>query len=585
MFPYIRLFGLLALTGILSHWLTPGAIEHLSGHHESALLLAFFHIAAIFGVSFLAYQASAKTRIPAFVTAILFGLVNKPLLEGIIASEQSLAVIVGVSAALILFGGGLETSLREFGKTLGKIFSLSFVGLFITASLFASTLLFIANLLGIDLFVGTAILAGAILASTDPAAIIPVLKQLRFRHRTTPTLIISESAVTDAVGTILTFTILGFILAGQTFDTVIQAYGQIFSFEVLTHLLMEISIGILAGLLGYLLLKGLIHLKKTQQHGSDADTAFFFFVPVIIFLGALALGGSGYLAVFVTGLFIRLNKQLRDTDRFFNQSIDAFLKPAIFLLLGALIDPNILVTYAPLGLLASAIFIFIIRPVAVLGSLGPLKLFSPQIIWWKDIWFISWVRETGAIPAVLLISVAGLGIPQADIIIAVGMWVIVTTLLLQPMLTPWVAEKLGVAEMIEDEEEIDEVSDKPFVLLGTRGYSFARRLPFVVDWAVKHGIHEVVVLLCLEGRHTKKLAIEMEEKLDEAAAEINKGRKCDKRKCVEIRMISNKGFLQDNIKRIAKSDDDLTIIFIGKRVLDYRLEELKQIPVPFYFMD
>lgn len=153
------------------------------------------------------------------------------------------------------------------------------------------------------------------------------------------------------------------------------------------------------------------------------------------------------------------------------------------------------------------------------------------------------------------------------------------------MLTPWVAKKLGVAELIEEEEVIDEVSDKPFVLLGTRGYSFARRLPFVVDWAVKHGIHEVVVLLCLEGRHTKKLAIEMEEKLAEATASINDDRKCDRRKCVEIRIISNKGFLQDNIKRLARTEEDLTIIFIGKRVLDYRLEEMKQIPVPFYFMD
>lgn len=421
MLAYLRLFGLLALTSVLSHWLTPTAIEHLSLHRESALLLAFFHIAAIFGVSFLAYQASAKTKIPAFVTAIFFGLANKPLLEGIITSEQSLAVIVGVSAALILFGGGLETSLKEFGRTLGKIFSLSFVGLFLTASLFASTLLFIAHLLDINLFIGTAVLAGAILASTDPAAIIPVLKQLRFRHKTTPTLIISESAVTDAVGTILTFTFIGFILAGETFTSVFGAYEKLLHIEVITHLLIEVSVGVIAGLLGYVLLKGLVHLKKTQQHSSDADTAFFFFVPVIIFLGALAMGGSGYLAVFITGLFIRLNKHLRDTDRFFNQSIDAFLKPAVFLLLGALIDPAILMAYAPLGILASLAFMFLIRPIAVLGSLGPLKLLSPQIIWWKDLWFISWVRETGAIPAVLLISVAGLGIPQADIIIAVGM--------------------------------------------------------------------------------------------------------------------------------------------------------------------
>lgn len=585
MLSYIKLFGLLGLTGMLSHQFTPAVMEHLSAHREAELLIAFFNIAAIFGVSFLAYRASNNTKIPAFVAAILFGLANQPLLEGVTNSQSTLSVIVSVSAALILFGGGLETSLREFKKAFGKILSLSFVGLSITAVLFAAAILAIGNLLGIDMLVSTAVLTGAILASTDPAAIIPVLKKLRFRHKAVPTLVISESAVTDAIGTILTFTFLGLILAGETFVSIGGAYSQLFEGTVLFHLAKEILFGVIAGFLGYLLLKGLTHLKKTQVASQNADTAFFFFVPILIFLGAVAVEGSGYLAVFVTGLLIRMNKHLRDTDHFFNQSIDNFLKPAVFLLLGALVDPITLLIYAPLGILTSIVFIFIIRPIAVFGSLGPIKLLSPQNLSWKDMWFISWVRETGAIPAVLLISVAGFNIPQADIIIDIGMSIIMTTLLIQPALTPWFAKKLEVAELIEDEEVLDEVSDKPFVLLGTRGYSFARRLPFVVDWAVKHGIHEVVVLLCLEGRHTKKLAVAMEEKLNEAAAKINDGRKCDKRKCVEIRMIANKGFLQDNIKRLSKTEEDLTIIFIGKRVLDYRLDEMKQIPVPFYFMD
>jgi cell volume regulation protein A len=585
MFAYIRLFSLLIVTSVLSHWLTPSILESLSTHRESELLIAFFNIAAIFGVSFLAYRASSNTKIPAFVAAILFGLANQPLLIGVTSSQSTLSVIVSISAALILFGGGLETSLREFKKAFGKILSLSFIGLSLTSVLFAAAILIIGNILGVEILISTAVLTGAILASTDPAAIIPVLKKLRFRHQSVPTLVISESAVTDAIGAILTFTFLSLIVAGETFQSIFGAYGQLFEPTVLIHLSKELIYGIVAGFLGYLLLKGLTHIKKTQNTTQNADTAFFFFVPIIIFLAAVAVEGSGYLAVFITGLLIRMNKHLRETDHFFNQSIDNFLKPAVFLLLGALVDPWTLLLYAPLGILTSIIFIFVIRPIAVFGSLGPIKLFSPQNLSWKDLWFVSWVRETGAIPAVLLISVAGFNIPQADIIIDIGMSIIMTTLLIQPALTPWIAKKLGVAELIEDEEVLDEVSDQPFVLLGTRGYSFARRLPFVVDWAVKHGIHEVVVLLCLEGRYTKKLAVEMEENMNDVAANINEGRQCDKRKCVKIRMVSKKGFLQDNIKHLAKTEDDMTIIFIGKRVLDYRLDEMKQIPVPFYFMD
>jgi cell volume regulation protein A len=126
--------------------------------------------------------------------------------------------------------------------------------------------------------------------------------------------------------------------------------------------------------------------------------------------------------------------------------IDGYAKPAIFLLLGALVDPATLLHYAPIGLLISLIFIFVLRPLVVFVSLGLFTLVGKERISWQELSFISWVRETGAIPAVLLVTVVSRGIPGTEALLPIGLWVILSTLILQPPLTPWWARVLGLVE-------------------------------------------------------------------------------------------------------------------------------------------
>jgi K+-sensing histidine kinase KdpD len=123
------------------------------------------------------------------------------------------------------------------------------------------------------------------------------------------------------------------------------------------------------------------------------------------------------------------------------------------------------------------------------------------------------------------------------------------------------------------------------VVLGTRGFSFLRRLPFVVEWAQKHHITKIVILLCLESRYTKKLEGEMHHKLNELVKDLRLHQTAEGKPKIDIQFISNKGFLQENIKHLAEYEQDLTVIFIGRKVLDYRIDEIKQLPVPFYFLD
>ena len=120
-------------------------------------------------------------------------------------------------------------------------------------------------------------------------------------------------------------------------------------------------------------------------------------------------------------------------------------KPIIFLLLGALVDLHTLIAYAPVGITAALIFMLIVRPGMVFIMLGAYSFVrgSDRLSAQE---FISFVRETGAIPAVLLVTAVARVRSPVNGLVEVGMWVILLTLVLAPPLTPYVARKLQIAE-------------------------------------------------------------------------------------------------------------------------------------------
>ncbi|MBI4225268.1 MAG: cation:proton antiporter [Candidatus Sungbacteria bacterium] len=440
---------------VITFWLN--TVSHpifsfFEANPEGHLLVIFYTIALICVLSFVIFILSSGTPLPSFVVAILFGIVGRDLFAPVVDHRVALGAIVGFGATLILFGGGLETPWENFKKLLWKILSLSFAGLFITALLFSVIVAMLARFFGMEVSVTAAVLLGAVLASTDPAAIIPVLKTLRFHNRDTKDIVVSESAMTDVTGTLLTVVFLSLIGAGVTFATVGNAYGFLLSADTIRILVRQISYGVVLGTAGYVMLQLLSRMIQKRGEEFETDAAYFLFVPIIIFTIALAFGGSGYLAAFVAGLLFVLSENMHVTAKFFNQMIDGFFKPAIFLLLGALVDPSSLVTYAGLGIAASLVFMFVIRPLAVFLTLGPFSFFGNNRFTVRELLFVSFVRETGAIPAVLLVTIVGLGMPDLNGLLPIGLWAILSTLVLQPALTPAVARFLGVASIIPHRE-------------------------------------------------------------------------------------------------------------------------------------
>ena len=139
---------------------------------------------------------------------------------------------------------------------------------------------------------------------------------------------------------------------------------------------------------------------------------------------------------------------MRTIEHFFSQVVDGVVKPTVFLLIGALVNVHSLFAYAPTGIAIGLIFMFVVRPAMVFAILGFYSLFpkSPRGVGANELLFVSFVRETGAISAVLLLtSVSRIG-GQAEGLVEIGMWVILLTLTVAPPFTPLVARRLGVAD-------------------------------------------------------------------------------------------------------------------------------------------
>lgn len=443
--PYFWLVLAVAMLAIVSNYAGEQILQRLAMLEDTPTAPVLASIALIALCGFASFYATRGTPIPSFVVAIALGMAGHTLFAPIVANPVALASLVTGSAALILFGGGLEMPLRDFMRLFVKIALLAFPGVILMGFALSFAVTSLGNVLGFAIAPAVVILLGAILASTDPAAIIPVLQNVRFVRRDTKDIVIAESALNDVVGTLLTSAFLKLSLATLS---IAAAYQALVTPETTHFLATQLGYGTAFGALGFAMLWILGRIKRRRPTTFGADQTYFLAVPIIAFVGAAAFGGSGFLAAFLAGLLFHAGEHMKEIEHFFAQVTDGVAKPLIFLLVGALVDVHALVAYAPIGIAAALVFMFVLRPAMVFAMLGVYALFpgSKRGLSVKELLFISFVRETGAIPAVLLVTAVASMTTPVHGLVEIGMWVILLTLLLAPPLTPWVARKLGVAE-------------------------------------------------------------------------------------------------------------------------------------------
>ncbi|TJY58365.1 sodium:proton antiporter [Sinimarinibacterium sp. CAU 1509] len=380
-----------------------------------------------------------RLRIPDVAVFLLVGIALGPQALGAIdihADSGLNQIILIFGSCYILFDGGASLRFRVLREVWVTIAIIATLGLLITAAVTTAAAHWI---MGLPLVV--AALLGAATASTDPATLVPIFKQIPIKERISQT-VMSESAFNDATGAILTFTVLAIAMGQGSFSL----SGSIL------ELLKQASLGILIGsVVGYAAALLLAH-EKYAFLGEFGPVVTLMAVAGA-YLAADNYHASGFMAVFVFGILIgnkesfgfRMQPMEAEKMEIFVAEMALIMRLMIFVLLGSQVDFALMQRYWVQGLMLVGIFMFVARPLTVFICTWPDR----RARWtFKERLFMCWTRETGVIPAALAGLLAGMKAPGAEIIGAVTFIAILVTILLQATTTPWLAAKLGM--LVED---------------------------------------------------------------------------------------------------------------------------------------
>ncbi len=418
---------------------TAGA-QDVSGY----ILIAFSDITIILAAALVAERLSNLLKVPDVILFLLAGVILSPTIpfwQPIRESSIANQLVVTFGASYILFQGGMGLKLKtiiRFGRVIAL---LAIPGVIISALVIGVS----ARIIFPALPLAAALLLGVILSPTDPATLIPILQKVRLKERL-EVVIESESAFNDTTGAILFITVVAFIQQGQV--SLLTALGGF-----LSQLLIGCAAGAVLGLLAGILI-------SNRAVGFFRGSADILTVPIAIGAYTLSeyLGGSGFLAAFLAGVFLRNTHEILPRTigqeqgaklEIFSGNLALISRMMIFVILGSQIDFLAVRQYLLSGLILLGIFILVSRPAVVFSCFG----LDRKNRWsGKEKLFLSWVRETGVMPAALAGSLAtiNLGFPGEmqqvydEFVQAMVFMAILVTLLVQALSTPLVARRLGL---------------------------------------------------------------------------------------------------------------------------------------------
>lgn len=371
---------------------------------------------------------SARLGMPVLVLFLGVGmLAGSEGLGGIPFEDYSFANSIGsVALALILFDGGLRTSLQSVRSAWRPALALSTVGVLLTSVLTGFAAAWVLN---ISLLHG--ILLGGIVGSTDAAAVFSILRTsgLRMPERLTATLEV-ESGSNDPMAIFLTVGLIG-IITGTADST--GALALLF--------LLQFGVGALVGLgVGYSA-AWIVDRISLDHPGLYPILALAF--GLLAFGLAAVLEGSGFLAVYLAGIVLGNRLIVFRRGIFLFHDAAAWLgQIVLFVMLGLLSFPSRLLAIATEGLLVALVLIFIARPLAVAVSAMPFRFRTKEMV------FLSWVGLKGAVPITLATFPLMAGIEGGEHVFNVVFFVVLVSALTQGWSLPAVARWLGLGEPV-----------------------------------------------------------------------------------------------------------------------------------------
>ncbi len=388
-------------------------------------------------ISIIAGKTSYRFGVPVLILFLGIGmLAGSEGIGGIRFDQPETARFIGVvSLNFILFSGGLDTNWSSIKSCFWKGFSLSTLGVLLTA---VSLGTFVWLVTDFTIFEG--LLLGAIVSSTDAAAVFSILrsKNLALKGNLRSTLEF-ESGSNDPMAYVLTIAFLALVVNQ---DMEIISVAPLF--------LKQMAIGGVAGALLGMLSKFMINKIRL-----DFEGLYPVLVIALMFLAFSAtdfFGGNGFLAVYISAVYLG-NQDLihKKTIMKVFDGLAWLFQIVLFLTLGLLVFPSSILPVVGVGLLVSAFLIFVARPLSVLLS---LMFFRMKL---RNRLYISWVGLRGAVPIVFATYALLAGIEKADMIFNIVFFVSVTSVVIQGTTLPVIAKWLHVAlpERVKRREPAD----------------------------------------------------------------------------------------------------------------------------------
>ena len=377
--------------------------------------------------SLLAGVLSTRLGLPFLLVFLVAGMlvgVDGPL--GVRFDSAPISAWVGNAAlAVILLEGGISTRMETFRTGFRPALVLATLGVALTAAMVGAVAMAVMN---VDWRHG--LLLGAIVGSTDAAAVFSLLRQtgIRLGERVSATLEL-ESGLNDPMAVFLVLALIASIKSDAGLADVAWLFVR------------QVGFGAAIGWVGAWAVAWLLRrLPLTVEHGGVVSLIIVS-AGLAVFAACGLIEGSGFLAIYLFGLRVRALAE--HAAHAASSALDGFAWAAqatMFLLLGVLVSPHEMMRSIGPALAVAAALMFAARPLAVWLCLLPLRFGHAQRL------FIGWVGLRGAVPIVLALFPLLEKVPDSYRFFNAAFAVVLASLLLQGTTLGWVAKRLGVVE-------------------------------------------------------------------------------------------------------------------------------------------
>ncbi|MEV7125446.1 potassium/proton antiporter [Streptomyces sp. NPDC093260] len=388
-------------------------------HHLNQLLLA---CSLVLLVAVAAVRISSRSGLPSLLVYLGIGvLIGQDGLGQIRFDSAEMTQVIGYAALVVILAeGGLGTKWKEIKPVLPAASLLALVGVGVSVGVTAA---------GAHYLVGLewrqALIIGAVVSSTDAAAVFSVLRRIPLPARVTGTLE-AESGFNDAPVVIL---VVAFSTAGPV------EHWYVLVGEIALELAIGAALGIAVGWLGAW---GLRHVALPA---SGLYPIAVMAIAVTAYAAGALAHGSGFLAVYLAAMLLG-NAKLPHwpATRGFAEGLGWIAQIGMFVLLGLLVTPHDLLDDFLPAVVIGLVLTMVARPLSVLLSLLPFRVPWPEQV------LMSWAGLRGAVPIILATIPMVNGVANSERIFNIVFVLVVVYTVVQGPTLPWLARKLRLGE-------------------------------------------------------------------------------------------------------------------------------------------